>query len=218
MPLPTLAPWGQAGSVDDATTRAPVFLTPLGGEPTPTQSLGTSHHSDQLNSRTHETPTETSSIGVSLDSSGPSSEPLPDESQAALQDEDNSEDAPLDVGREILSPEEKAEQEEKATVHALPNPGSADGGALLSTVGGMHTVHTNGQGKVPALYGSKGVVFETVGRIDEIAEVAQLVISPPSTHHTSVLGACAKESKAGSERCYRTLQLVSRTLHNPNII
>ena len=68
--------------------------------------------------------------------------------------------------------------------HSLSNSRKAGGGCLFSAVHGMHTVLT--------LYVcSEEIVFKTVRRIDEMAEVAYLVISSFSTHHTSASGARA---------------------------
>ena len=170
MPLPTLTPWRQAGSAGDTTSHAPVFMAPSDGKPTSTQSLGTSHHSGQLNPQIHRTPTELSSTGVSRDSGGSSSEPLPDESRAS---------------------------------------GNADGVSPPTSVYGKHTAHHDHQGEVPMSYVSPAEsIFETIGRIDEMAEVTQLNISLSSTHHTSVLGARALEPKTIGEGWPRTFQLV----------
>ena len=68
--------------------------------------------------------------------------------------------------------------------------------SLPISVHGMHTACTDKQGAIPTLYIClEESVFETVRRIDDIAEVAQLVISLYSTHHTSVLGARTSESR-----------------------
>ena len=170
MPLPTLTPWRLAGSAGDTRSHAPVFPALSDGKPTSTQSLGTSHQSGPLDSQTHKTSTEPSSLGVSRDSGGSPSEPLPDEPRAS---------------------------------------GNVDGVSPPSSVYGKHIAHHDHQGKVPMSYVSPAEsIFETIGRIDEMAEVTRLNISPSSTHRTSVLGARASEPKTIGEGCPRTFQLV----------
>ena len=68
--------------------------------------------------------------------------------------------------------------------HSLSNSGKAGGDCLLSAVHGMNTVLTS-------YVCSEEIVFKTVRRIDEMVEVAYLVISSFSTHHTSASGARA---------------------------
>ena len=66
--------------------------------------------------------------------------------------------------------------------HSLSNSGKAGGGYLLSAVHGTNTVLTS-------YVFSEEMVFKTLRRIDERAEVAYLVIFSFSTHHTPASGA-----------------------------
>ena len=80
--------------------------------------------------------------------------------------------------------------------HALSASDIADISSPLPSVHGMYTVHAGNQALVPTPHVLlEESVFKTVGRIDEAAEVAQFVISSPSTHHTSILGAHASRYK-----------------------
>ena len=65
---------------------------------------------------------------------------------------------------------------------------------------------------------SEESVFDTVERIDKIAEVAQLLIPPLSTHRTSVLGACTPGFKEEDEKYRQTSQDVPQPLYTPHII
>ena len=163
MSLPTLAPWRRAGSVDDATNHFPHS----NGKPTPTQSQGSSHHSDKSSSQ----------------ASGLSPEPLPDE------------------------------------YHALSNSGNVNSGYMLSSAHDMHIVRADNQGAVRTSRAfSEEPVFETVRRIDKIAEVAQLGNSPSSANHASVSGTRAWESMVGVEKHRRTSEVMSSPRYNPDII
>jgi len=105
---------------------------------------------------------------------------------------------------------------------SLSNSSNARGGSMLSAVHGMHTARTNKQGAVLTSYiCSEESAFKAVKRIDEMAEVAQPIFSPSSTHHTSIVGACASESKSRGgvlQQASGTPGLVSRQRYNSNII
>ena len=163
MPLPTLAPWPRAGSVDDVTSHVPIIPTPSGRKPTPIKlPAQTSHHSGQSSPQTHGISTVPSSLGFFRDSHDSSRRPLSDQP------------------------------------HYLSNTENTGDGPLFSPVHGMCAAHNNNRDTVLASYVySEELGFETVRRIDEMAEVAQPVISPSGTHHTSVLGARTSESKSG---------------------
>ena len=68
---------------------------------------------------------------------------------------------------------------------------------------------------------SEGSVSEVAQScIDEIAEVTQLVVSPPSSHNTPTPGTRVCGSKAGDERSpsQRTSDVVWDLPYSPNVI
>ena len=101
----------------------------------------------------------------------------------------------------------------------ISNSGNSDSGHPLTIVHGTHTVHTGNHRTVPTL----GIRPDESGpeaierRIDEIAEVTLLVISPFGFDNF-VSGARAREAEVEGENSYRTSEVVRPSSHSPNVI
>jgi len=139
-------------------------------------------------------------------------EPL-DTSQHPGQPNVQTHEAPSDPGPTLDPPGESLSDEPCA----LPAPGNSTDDYMRSIVHGIVTAHTDTHRPVPTFdVRSKEFDFEVAARrIDEIAKVIKMVISPSSSNHTSVLGAHLQESKVEGEKHHRTSEVVRRPPYSP---
>jgi len=101
---------------------------------------------------------------------------------------------------------------------ALSISGNSNGGHPLAIVHNTHAAYTDNHLTIPTPSGCpmESIPEAAAKRIEEIAEVTQLVISPFGSDN-SVSGARPWESKI-EEKCRQTPEVVWSSLHRPNVI
>lgn len=104
--------------------------------------------------------------------------------------------------------------------HVTPSPGNFGRDYLFSIVHGMHTAHADDSCTVPTSDDRpKESDFEVAAqRIDEIAEVTQVVIPPFYSDHTSASGARSQGSEVEGEEYPRASEVVWSSPCSPNTV